>query len=74
MCQLIEKSDFDGLVYVVEKVLDEERIFMIVEKYNEHWLEDDGTVLFDKIELVDSYQKFYKIGVRLPYNNAEGNE
>lgn len=34
----------------------------------EHWVEDDGKVLFDMIEQVASYQKFYKLGVKLPYN------
>jgi hypothetical protein len=34
----------------------------------EHWIDDDGTVLFDKIEEVRSYQKFYKLGIKLPYN------
>lgn len=34
----------------------------------ERWIEDDGTILFDKIERVDNYQKFYKLGVKLPYN------
>ena len=34
----------------------------------EHWLEDDGTKIFNEIEKVDSYQKFYKLGVKLPYN------
>lgn len=36
----------------------------------EHWVEDDGTVLFDKIEKVENYQKFYKLGVQLPYNTV----
>lgn len=36
----------------------------------EHWVEDDGTVLFNKIERVDNYQKFYKLGVKLPYNSC----
>lgn len=36
----------------------------------EHWIDDEGTVLFDKIEKVDSYQKFYKLGVSLPYNTC----
>ena len=36
----------------------------------EHWLEDDGTVIYDKIEEVKNYQKFYKLGVSLPYNSC----
>ena len=36
----------------------------------EHWLDDDGTIIFDEIERVDSYQKFYKLGVKLPYNTS----
>jgi 5-methylcytosine-specific restriction enzyme subunit McrC len=36
----------------------------------EHWLDDDGTIIFDEIERVDSYQKFYKLGVKLPNNTS----
>lgn len=47
-----------------------ERGVLDFESAPEHWLEDDGTIIFDKIERVDSYQKFYKLGVKLPYNTG----
>ena len=44
-----------------------ERGVLDFESAPEHWLDDDGTILFDKIEQIDSYQKLYKLGVKMPF-------